>query len=139
MNRALFSVHCYLSWGFVAPYVMAFFHVIAALRFYMKEKVAEESPLNPKGNLTFPFTIFKKHYFYFLFLIFKFFLLGLILVGCLVTCTAIELLSMWNLTRIEVRLCNMLSPEAPPLSLSAYNWCLVSFSFIKLYTIFINF
>ncbi|KVI01213.1 Ceramide glucosyltransferase [Cynara cardunculus var. scolymus] len=49
----------------------------------------------------------------------------LILVGCLVICTGIELLSMWNLTRIEVRLCNMLSPEAPPLSLSAYNWCLV--------------
>ncbi|PWA42995.1 Ceramide glucosyltransferase [Artemisia annua] len=47
------------------------------------------------------------------------------LVGGLVICTAIELLSMWNLTRIEVRLCNMLSPEAPPLSLGAYNWSLV--------------
>lgn len=45
--------------------------------------------------------------------------------GCLAICTAIELLSMWNLTRIEVHLCNFLSPEAHPLSLASYNWCLV--------------
>ncbi|KAK9735725.1 hypothetical protein RND81_04G223000 [Saponaria officinalis] len=32
MNRALFTTHCYLSWGFVAPYVMAVIHVAAALR-----------------------------------------------------------------------------------------------------------
>lgn len=51
---------------------------------------------------------------------------GLLLVCCLATCTAIELLSMWNLTRIEVQLCNMLSPEAPQLSLASYNWGLVS-------------
>lgn len=51
---------------------------------------------------------------------------GLLLVSCLAICTAIELLSMWNLTRIEVQLCNMLSPEAPQLSLASYNWCLVS-------------
>jgi len=35
---------------------------------------------------------------------------------------------MWNLTRIEVLLCNILSPEAPPLSLASYNWCKVSTS-----------
>lgn len=51
---------------------------------------------------------------------------GLLLAGCLAICTLIELLSMWNLTRIEVHLCNMLSPEAPQLSLASYNWCLVS-------------
>ncbi|KAG5559272.1 hypothetical protein RHGRI_008983 [Rhododendron griersonianum] len=50
---------------------------------------------------------------------------GLTLAGCLAICTFIELLSMWNLTRIEVQLCNMLSPEALPLSLASYNWCLV--------------
>ncbi|KAM0030783.1 putative ceramide glucosyltransferase, nucleotide-diphospho-sugar transferase [Helianthus debilis subsp. tardiflorus] len=93
MNRALFSVHCYLSWGFVSPYIMAMFHIAAALRFHFKDNLIEEPVLNPNG---------------------------LRLVGCLIICTAIELLSMWNLTRIEVRLCNMLSPEAPPLSL----WCL---------------
>ncbi|XP_074269144.1 uncharacterized protein LOC141592402 isoform X2 [Silene latifolia] len=95
MNRALFSVHCYLSWGFVAPYVMAVIHVAAALRMVSSGQVEA---------LNFG---------------------GLLLVGCLATCTAIELLSMWNLTRIEVHLCNMLSPEAPPLSLATYNWCLV--------------
>lgn len=51
---------------------------------------------------------------------------GMTLVTCLATCTVIELLSMWNLTRIEVHLCNMLSPEAPQLSLAFYNWFLVS-------------
>lgn len=59
---------------------------------------------------------------------------GLLLVGGLAICTVIELLSMWNLTRIEVQLCNMLSPEAYPLSLGTYNWCLVSnpsFSLVK--------
>lgn len=98
MNRALFSVHCYLSWGFVAPYVMAVIHVGAAIRFHSKEHMLEETVLNSGG---------------------------LVLVGCLAICTVIELLSMWNLTRIEVQLCNILSPEAPPLSLASYNWCLV--------------
>lgn len=51
---------------------------------------------------------------------------GLLLVGYLAICTLVELLSMWNLTRIEVHLCNMLSPEAPKLSLASYNWVLVS-------------
>ncbi|KAG5024447.1 hypothetical protein JHK82_020347 [Glycine max] len=50
---------------------------------------------------------------------------GLSLVTFLAICTLVELLSMWNLTRIEVQLCNMLSPEAPQLSLASYNWCLV--------------
>lgn len=98
MNRALFSVHCYLSWGFVMPYIMAGIYVAAALKFYSKG--------NSLGETDFP-------------------AYGLKLVGCLVVCTIIELLSMWNLTRIEVKLCNLLSPEAPPLSLASYNWCLV--------------
>lgn len=49
MNRALFSVHFYLSWGFVAPYIMAVFHVAAALRFYFKDNISEEPVLNPNG------------------------------------------------------------------------------------------
>lgn len=53
---------------------------------------------------------------------------GLLLVTCLAVCTLTELFSMWNLTRVEVQLCNMLSPEAPQLSLASYNWCLVSIS-----------
>ncbi|BAT72871.1 hypothetical protein VIGAN_01031400 [Vigna angularis var. angularis] len=98
MNRALFTTHCYLSWGFVAPYVMAMIHVAAALRFYNKEFFPEEITYSSGG---------------------------LLLVTILAICTLVELLSMWNLTRIEVQLCNMLSPEAPQLSLASYNWCLV--------------
>ncbi|KAB2618455.1 hypothetical protein D8674_014324 [Pyrus ussuriensis x Pyrus communis] len=103
MNRALFTVHCYLSWGFVAPFLMAIIHITAALRMYIKGYSIEET--------TFTFG-------------------GLKLVGCLATCTIIELLSMWNLTRIEVHLCNMLSPEAPELSLATYNWSLVFIALI---------
>lgn len=32
MNRALFGVHFYLSWGFVCPYVMALVHIATTLR-----------------------------------------------------------------------------------------------------------
>ncbi|XP_057494039.1 uncharacterized protein LOC130779416 isoform X2 [Actinidia eriantha] len=98
MNRALFSSHCYLSWGFVAPYIMAVVHVAAALRIHSKGHSLGDATLTS---------------------------CGLSLAGCLAICTFVELLSMWNLTRIEVRLCNFLSPEAPPLSLASYNWCLV--------------
>ncbi|KAJ6993865.1 hypothetical protein D5086_023204 [Populus alba] len=98
MNRALFSSHCYLSWGFVVPYLMAMTHVAAALQIYIQGHAREE-------------TTFVSN--------------GLLLVSCLAACTFIELFSMWNLTRIEVQLCNMLSPEAPRLSLATYNWVLV--------------
>lgn len=60
MNRALFTVHCYLSWGFVSPYVMAVFHVAAALRFHCKYDIAEEHVLNPKGKLLFSFALCNK-------------------------------------------------------------------------------
>lgn len=111
MNRALFSSHCYLSWGFVAPYLMALIHVTAALRAYIKGYSLEETSLTSRG---------------------------LLLVTCLAVCTMLELLSMWNLTRVEVRLCNMLSPEAPQLSLASYDWGLVFIAMLVdnfLYTI----
>ncbi|KAF3442971.1 hypothetical protein FNV43_RR16889 [Rhamnella rubrinervis] len=98
MNRALFTSHCYLSWGFVAPYVMGLVHITAALRIYIKGYSLEETMITSGG---------------------------LKLVTCLAVCTISELLSMWNLTRIEVHLCNLLSPEAPRLSLASYNWGLV--------------
>ncbi|GAB2265608.1 hypothetical protein Dimus_000648 [Dionaea muscipula] len=101
MNRALFSSHCYLSWGFVMPYIMAMTHIAAAVRFHSK---VEEGVFSSGG---------------------------LLLAGCLTVCTVVELLSMWNLTKVEVQLCNMLSPEASPLSLASYNWCLVSVSSLK--------
>ncbi|OVA12490.1 Ceramide glucosyltransferase [Macleaya cordata] len=96
MNRALFTVHCYLSWGFVAPFFMAMIHIAAALR--IRTYPFEETPATS---------------------------CGLVLVGCLAICTLIELLSMWNLTKVELQLCNMLSPEEPPVSLDSYNWVLI--------------
>ncbi|GAA0171948.1 glycosyltransferase [Lithospermum erythrorhizon] len=98
MNRALFFVHFYLSWGFVAPFLMSTIHVIACLRYYYKGYTLEDT---------------------------TFISVGLSLTGGLAVCTIIELFSMWNLTRIEVGLCNMLSPETSPLTLASYNWCLV--------------
>jgi len=56
MNRALFTTHCYLSWGFVAPYFMAMIHVAAAVRFYYKGFSPEEMAYTSGGeNNTFPF------------------------------------------------------------------------------------
>ncbi|CAK8533929.1 unnamed protein product [Lathyrus sativus] len=98
MNRTLFGVHCYLSWGFVFPYFMAIVHVAAAIQFHYKGYSLDETIYNFNG---------------------------LSLVYFLFVCTFLELLSMWNLTRIEVQLCNVLSPEAPPLSIINYNWCLI--------------
>ncbi|PKU74393.1 hypothetical protein MA16_Dca003596 [Dendrobium catenatum] len=97
MNRALFSSHIYLSWSFVVPYFMAMMHIGAALRApYSKYPVTEKTSSY-----------------------------GLPLSGCLAVCTIVELLAMWNLTKVEVQLCNMLSPEGPRVSLRSYNWGLV--------------
>ncbi|KAK7272731.1 hypothetical protein RJT34_29532 [Clitoria ternatea] len=98
MNRALFFVHIYLSWGFVVPYIIAMIQIAGAIRFHMKGHSAEESAFTSGG---------------------------LSLLWFLAICTVLQLFSMWNLTRIEVLLCNILSPEAPQLSLKSYNWCLV--------------
>lgn len=111
MNRALFTSHCYLSWGFVAPYFMSMIHVVAALRFYAKGYSLEETGFSS---------------------------VGMTMVCSLAACTVIELFSMWNLTRVEVHLCNILSPEAPQLSLASYNWGLVFIAILVdnfLYTI----
>uniref|UniRef100_A0A0E0N6G5 ceramide glucosyltransferase n=1 Tax=Oryza rufipogon TaxID=4529 RepID=A0A0E0N6G5_ORYRU len=83
MNRALFASHCYLSWGFVWPYIMALVHVMVALRAPYSEIVKDASN------------------------------------------SSCELVSMWNLTKVEIQLCNMLSPEGPKVSLGSYNWGLV--------------
>ncbi|CAA6669556.1 unnamed protein product [Spirodela intermedia] len=98
MNRALFSSHCYLSWGFFCPYFMAAVHVAAALRARFSDYPFKESTSSS---------------------------CGLLLTACLAACTILELISMWNLTKVEIQLCNMLSPEGPPLSLRSYNWGLV--------------
>jgi hypothetical protein len=56
MNRALFTSHCYLSWGFVAPYFMSMTHITAALRIYIKGYSLEETTLTSGGeHTTFPF------------------------------------------------------------------------------------
>lgn len=58
MNRALFTSHCYLSWGFVAPYFMATIHVAAALRSYVNEYSLEEMAHSSVGeDTTFAFQI----------------------------------------------------------------------------------
>ncbi|KAH7513978.1 hypothetical protein FEM48_Zijuj11G0040000 [Ziziphus jujuba var. spinosa] len=50
MNRALFTSHCYLSWGFVAPYVMGMIHIIAALRIFIKGYTVEETMITSGGE-----------------------------------------------------------------------------------------
>jgi len=98
MNRALFSSHCYLSWAFVFPYFMAMIHLATALRAPYSDSLLKETSSSS---------------------------CGLTLAGCLFICTILELASMWNLTKVEIYLCNLLSPEGPRVSLGSYNWGLV--------------
>ncbi|KAL0410598.1 UNVERIFIED_CONTAM: hypothetical protein Slati_3649500 [Sesamum latifolium] len=86
MNRALFSTHCYLSWGFVAPYLMSGIHVAAALRLYFKGVVVGWKPCNMYGYRT-SFHV--------------------------------------ELDKNRGPAMQFVVPEAPPLSLASYNWCLV--------------
>ncbi|WOL16116.1 hypothetical protein Cni_G24898 [Canna indica] len=97
MNRALFHTHCYLSWGFVCPYLMALIHVAAFLR-APSDAASKESSASS---------------------------CGLLLSSCLLISTVIELLAMLNLTKVEIQLCNMLSPEGPTVSQDSYKWGLV--------------
>ena len=54
MNKALFAVHCYLSWGFVAPYVMSVIHITSALRIYIKGySQLEDATFASSGEHTF--------------------------------------------------------------------------------------
>ncbi|KAI4966988.1 hypothetical protein ZWY2020_034466 [Hordeum vulgare] len=69
MNRALFGVHFYLSWGFVCPYVMALVHIATTLRAPYSAIVKEAAESS----------------------------CGLKLVIFLLICTLNELFSMWNL------------------------------------------
>lgn len=55
MNRALFTSHCYLSWGFVAPFVMAGIHIAAAVRKYLKGYSPEEIVTSCSGEYNFSF------------------------------------------------------------------------------------
>ncbi|KAK9102307.1 hypothetical protein Sjap_019561 [Stephania japonica] len=98
MNRALFTTHFYLSWGFVMPYLMAMIHIAAALRVGFRNVDSGDVPATS---------------------------VGLRLATSLAVSTVIELLSMWNLTKVEIQLCNILSPEEPPVSLESYNWALI--------------
>jgi len=59
MNRALFSSHCYLSWGFVVPYLMAMTHVAAALQIYIQGYAREETTFVSNGeHINFSFSTF---------------------------------------------------------------------------------
>ncbi|KAF3329466.1 Ceramide [Carex littledalei] len=99
MNRALFLVHCYLSWAFVFPYFMAAVHVVVLLR----APHTSESSLKEASASS----------------------CGLFLASLLLICTLLELISMWNLTKVEIQLCNLLTPEGPRVCLNSFNWGLV--------------
>lgn len=44
-------------------------------------------------------------------------------------CAMIEMVSLWNISRVEINLCNALSPEQERLSTQMYNWFIVSRDF----------
>ncbi|XP_024527369.1 uncharacterized protein LOC9633534 [Selaginella moellendorffii] len=97
MNRALFFSHCWLSWSFVAPYVL----VIAQLA------VAFRAMLCPSPDAAIAYRT------------------GLVMAGIVAICSVIESLSLQRLSAVIISLCNELSPEKPPVSIKTYNWFMV--------------
>lgn len=97
MNRALFYSHCWLSWSFVLPFLIAAIQLLVCIRFF------SGSPyLNKDLSTT-----------------------GAILSCSVLLSVLIEIVSLWNLSRVEIDLCNALSPEQQPVSIHSYNWLLV--------------
>ncbi|KAG0616937.1 hypothetical protein M758_5G153300 [Ceratodon purpureus] len=94
MNRGLFFVHCWLSWSFVFPYITTSLHLMVAMRVLMGG-----SPEVYSSCTT-----------------------GLLLAGCVITSTLIELASMRHLSTVVIDLCNALSPETDPVSICSYNY-----------------
>eukprot|EP00249_Psilotum_nudum_P017701 c26449_g1_i1 orf=626-1981(-) len=97
MNRALFYSHCWLSWGFVLPYMISLIQITAWCRFLAGSPCFDKVPSTA----------------------------GVILSFCSLICVGIEISSLWNLSKVEIELCNTLSPEEPPVSIHLYNWFFV--------------
>lgn len=97
MNRALFYSHCWLSWSFVLPFVMSAVQLLSLFRFFVS------SPYLKKDLIT----------------------TGSVFTCSHLLCAMIEMASLWNLSRVEIDLCNALSPEQEPFSIQSYNWFLV--------------
>ncbi|KAH9554883.1 hypothetical protein CY35_08G086700 [Sphagnum magellanicum] len=97
MNRGLFSVHCWLSWSFVFPYVTTMVHLVVALRAF----VSTSFDSFPSCSI------------------------GLILASCVVGSTLVELCSLRHLSKVVINLCNALSPGTPHISIQSYNFFMV--------------
>lgn len=50
---------------------------------------------------------------------------GLLLAGCVLLSTVVELGSMRHLSKVVIDLCNELSPERPPVSIDSFNYFMV--------------
>jgi hypothetical protein len=97
MNRGLFSVHCWLSWSFVFPYVTTLVHLVVALRAF----VSTSFDSFPSCSI------------------------GLILASCVVGSTLVELCSLRHLSKVVINLCNALSPGTPHVTIESYNFFMV--------------
>lgn len=97
MNRALFYFHCWSSWSFVLPFVISAVQLLFLVRFLLG---------NPylKSNLC---------------------ITGLVSTCSHLFCVMIEIISLRHFSRVEIDLCNALSPEQEPFSIQSYNWFLV--------------
>ncbi|MCO5603635.1 hypothetical protein L7F22_057786 [Adiantum nelumboides] len=102
MNRALFYSHCWLSWSFVLPFVISAVQLLALIRLVMgRAYVAYDFRTN-----------------------------GLIFACCHILCVTIEMVSLRHLSRVEIDLCNGLSPGQEPFSIKSFNWFLVFWALI---------
>lgn len=102
MNRALFYSHCWLSWSFVLPFVMSAVQLLSLSRFVFGSPYL-------KSDLC---------------------ITGFIFACSHLFCVMVEITSLRHLSRVEIDLCNALSPEQEPFSIQSYNWFLVFWALI---------
>eukprot|EP00850_Spirogloea_muscicola_P018846 SM000177S03179 [mRNA] locus=s177:35680:39904:- [translate_table: standard] len=108
LNRLLFLVHCYLSWGLVIPFLVAELHLLRVGALYWSINSGAYNQLPQALVCT----------------------QGLRLSQALVLCLALAFVSLYRMTVVVIKLCNKLSPERPHIPVRIFKWHLMLAGFL---------
>eukprot|EP00850_Spirogloea_muscicola_P013057 SM000087S23339 [mRNA] locus=s87:49953:54292:- [translate_table: standard] len=108
LNRLLFLVHCYLSWGLVIPFLVAELHMLRLGALYWSMYLGAYNQL-PRDLVCTQ---------------------GLRLSQALVLCLTLAFVSLYRMTVVVIKLCNKLSPERPHIPVSIFKWHLMLAGFL---------
>eukprot|EP00850_Spirogloea_muscicola_P010612 SM000063S20002 [mRNA] locus=s63:263064:267377:+ [translate_table: standard] len=108
LNRVLFLVHCYLSWGLVIPFLVAELHMLRLGALYWSIYLGASNQLPRDLACT----------------------QGLRLSQALVLCLTLAFVSLFRMTVVVIKLCNKLSPERPHIPVRIFKWHLMLAGFL---------